>query len=50
MVEALVVFSVVLYLFTRDVFSKPKKKTEEEILGEALVKYLKEGVQVRIKS
>jgi hypothetical protein len=45
--EGLIVVGVVLYFFTQSVFAKPKEKSVEEKLAEALQKYLEEGVRVR---
>lgn len=47
MAEILITIGIVLYLFTQDVFAKPKSKSEEEKLGEALTKYLEKGVIIR---
>lgn len=48
--EILIVLGVVLYFFTRDVFSKPPPKSAEEQLGEAITKYLSKGIKVRIET
>lgn len=47
--EPLIAIGVVFYFFTRSFFVKPPEKSEEEKLGEALVKYLEKGVKVRIQ-
>ena len=48
--EILVTLGVVLYCFTRDVFSRPTPKSVEEQLGEFITKYLSKGVKVRIET
>jgi hypothetical protein len=45
--EGLIVVGVVFYFFTQSVFAKPKEKSVEEKLAEALQKYLEEGIRVR---
>jgi hypothetical protein len=49
--EGLIVIGVLLYLFSKDVFSQspPPPKSVEEQLGEAITKYLGKGVKVRIE-
>lgn len=49
MLEPLIAIGVVFYFFTRSFLVKPPEKTksEEENLGEALVKYLEKGIKVR---
>ncbi len=44
-----IIVLVVFVLWTRDVFfpAPPKSKTPEEAFGEAIAKYLKEGVKTR---
>ncbi len=48
--EILIMLGVVLYCFTRDVFSKPPPKSVEEQLGESITKYLGKGIKVRIET
>ena len=43
----LIVIFVVLRSFTGEVFKKPKPKSPEKELGEALAKYLEKGMIVR---
>lgn len=43
----LIVIVVVLRSFTGEVFKKPKPKSPEKELGEALTKYLEKGVIIR---
>lgn len=40
---------IVLYLFTKAVFTRPLAKSAEEQLGEAITKYLSQGVKVRLE-
>lgn len=49
MIEGLILFAILLYLWTRAVFApKPPPKSLEDQLGETLAKYLTKGVKVRI--
>ncbi|MGP1383703.1 MAG: hypothetical protein ACTS2F_09095 [Thainema sp.] len=43
----LIVIAIVLRSFTGEVFKKPKPKSPEKELGEALTKYLEAGVIIR---
>jgi hypothetical protein len=49
--EFMIIFGVVFYLFTQNVFAKPPEKPKpEEEFGKAIAKYLKEGtIQVKIE-
>jgi hypothetical protein len=47
MMEVFLTIGIVLYLFTRYVFKPPKQKSVDDELGDAIKKYLKEGVKVR---
>lgn len=49
MIEPIIVASIVLYFFTKSIFfpEKPKEKSKEAMLGDALVKYLEEGVRTK---
>lgn len=49
MIEPIIMAAIVLYFFTLKVFEKPKTKSKEEKLGDALVAYLEDGVKVKIK-
>jgi hypothetical protein len=41
---------IVLWLWTDAVFKKPKAKTPEQQLGDALAKYLESGVRIRTEA
>lgn len=49
MIEIAITAGIVLYLWTKAVFSKPPAKSVEEQLGESITKYLSKGVKVRIE-
>jgi len=45
--EIVIVSFVVLYIWTKEIFKPPKKKSVEEQLADALKKYLEQGVKIR---
>lgn len=49
MIELFITVGIVLYLFTKAVYAKPKPKSVEEQLGESITKYLTKGIKVRIE-
>lgn len=48
--EMLITASIVLYFFSKGVFAKPKAKSVEDQLGEAIAKYLAKGIKTRIEN
>lgn len=47
MIGPLIAVGFAFYLFTKSFFEKPKEESVEKKLGNALIKYLEEGVRVK---
>lgn len=47
MIEPLIAVGFAFFLFTKGFFDKPEEVSVEKKLGDALIKYLEEGIRVR---
>lgn len=47
MIEPLIAVGFAFFLFTKSFFDKPEEVSVEKKLGDALIKYLEEGIRVR---
>jgi hypothetical protein len=49
MIEPIIMIGVVFYFFTKSIFCKPEEKSKptEDVLCDALAKYLKDGVKIK---